>query len=162
MGEVYGAEDTHLNRHVALKLLPPAMACDAERLKRFRRGARAVAALSHTNIVTICSIEESEAGHFITMELVEGDSHESLIPDDGLPLEWVLEITEPLIRALAAAHDKGITRRNLKPANIMMTADGVVKILDFGLAKLHADSGDTSEPEPATQDEIAKSIVDAL
>jgi TolB-like protein/Tfp pilus assembly protein PilF len=135
MGEVYRATDTKLGRDVALKVLPAEMARDAERLARFQREARAVAALNHPNIVTIFSVEESEGIHFLTMELVEGKSLDRLIPSGGLPADKIVEIAQALSGALAAAHDKGIIHRDLKPANVMVTDEGRVKVLDFGLAK---------------------------
>ena len=136
MGEVYRARDSRLGRDVALKLLPPEMATDPNRLKRFQREARAVAALNHPHIVTIHSVEEAEGRHFLTMELVEGVALSQLIPSEGLPLDKLLELAIPLADALAAAHEKGIVHRDLKPANIMVAEDGSVKLLDFGLAKL--------------------------
>ena len=146
MGEVYLAEDTRLNREVALKVLPADVADNERRLQRFKREAQAVAALNHPNIVTIYSIEEAPDGHFMTMELVRGKSLDKLITGDGLSIEKVIEIAEPLVRALSAAHQRGITHRDLKPANIMITDDGVVKILDFGLAKLSTpDDSDSGE-----------------
>ena len=140
-GEVWVAEDTKLNRKVALKVLPEAMASDTSRLSRFRREAQAVAALNHPNIVTIYSIEHEGTLHFIAMELIEGKSLDKIITGDGLSAARVVEIAVPLSRALGAAHARGITHRDLKPANIMLNQDGVVKILDFGLAKLAFDSG---------------------
>ncbi|MDX1645134.1 MAG: protein kinase [Thermoanaerobaculia bacterium] len=151
MGQVFVAEDTNLHRKVALKILPAEMAGSQDRLERFRREAQAVAALSHPNIVTIYSIEDSEAGHFITMELVDGKSLDELISGDGLSLERTLEIAEPLVKALAAAHQRGITHRDLKPANIMLTGDGTVKILDFGLAKLTRGGDSDSHEDLPTQ-----------
>ncbi len=135
MGEVYRAIDTKLGRAVALKVLPAAMARDPERLARFEREARAVAALNHPHIVTLHSVEEDGGITFLTMELVEGDSLADRIPHGGLPLDQILSIGAALSDALAAAHDKGIVHRDLKPANVMLTADGRVKVLDFGLAK---------------------------
>ncbi len=135
MGEVYRATDTKLGRDVALKVLPAEMAGDPERLARFRREARAVATLNHPHIVTIFSVEEADGIHFLTMELVEGQSLDRLITGDGLPLERILEIAGALAEALTAAHEKGIVHRDLKPANVMVTGDGRVKVLDFGLAK---------------------------
>src|SRR5580704_6789522 len=99
MGEVYRATDTKLGRDVALKLLPHEMACDPERLARFRREARAVATLNHPHIVTIFSVEEVDGVHFLTMELVEGQSLDRLIPDGGLPVERILEIAGALADA---------------------------------------------------------------
>jgi serine/threonine protein kinase len=135
MGEVYRATDSKLGREVALKVLPPDMARDPERLARFQREARAVAALNHPHIVTIYSVEESDGVHFLTMELVEGQPLDHRIPESGLPVQQIVEIAGALADALAAAHDKGIVHRDLKPANVMVTEEGRVKVLDFGLAK---------------------------
>ena len=135
MGEVYRATDTKLGRDVALKVLPMEVASDPERLARFQREARAVAALNHPNVVTLYSVEESEGVHFLTMELIEGQSLDRLISSNGLPAERVIEIAGAMAEALSAAHEKGIVHRDLKPANVMVTNDGRVKVLDFGLAK---------------------------
>jgi TolB-like protein len=135
MGEVYRANDKKLGRDVALKVLSAQMAHDPNRLARFQREARSVAALNHPHIVTIFSVEEAEGVHFLTMELVEGQSLERLIPAGGLPVERIVEIASALADALTAAHEKGIVHRDLKPANVMLTDDGRVKVLDFGLAK---------------------------
>jgi len=143
MGEVFEAEDTRLGRRVALKVLPASFASDAGRLERFRREARAVAALNHPNVVTIHSVEEAEGIHFLTMELVDGRTLASLIPADGLPLPRFREIAVALVDAVAAAHQKGIVHRDLKPANVMVTAEGRVKVLDFGLAKLRHPGDDS-------------------
>src|SRR5882757_10002405 len=135
MGEVYRASDAKLGRDVALKVLPAEMAYDPERLARFRREAKALAQLDHPNIVTIHSVEESDGVHFLTMQLVEGQPLDRLIPTGGLPVERIIEIASALGDALAAAHEKGIVHRDLKPANVMVTNEGRVKVLDFGLAK---------------------------
>jgi serine/threonine protein kinase len=135
MGEVYRATDTKLGRDVALKVLPAEMARDPQRLMRFQREARAVAALNHPHIVTIFSVEEADGIHLLTMELVEGQSLDRLIPEGGFPIERIVDIATALAGALAAAHEKGIVHRDLKPANVMVTSDGRVKVLDFGLAK---------------------------
>jgi serine/threonine protein kinase/tetratricopeptide (TPR) repeat protein len=135
MGEVYLAEDKKLKRRIALKVLPPHMASAPEALARFRREAVAIAALNHPNIVTIHSIEESEGVHFLTMEVVDGKSLAELIVTGGMSLPALLDIAIPLARALAAAHERGITHRDLKPQNVMIANDGTVKILDFGLAR---------------------------
>jgi len=135
MGEVYRATDTKLQRDVALKVLPPDTAADPDRLARFQREARAVAALNHPHIVTIFSVEESDGIHFLTMELIEGQSLDRLMPPGGLPAAQIIEIAKAVADALSAAHEKGIVHRDLKPANVMVTHEGRVKILDFGLAK---------------------------
>jgi serine/threonine protein kinase/Tol biopolymer transport system component len=136
MGEVYAAEDTKLHRLVALKILPPAMAADPDRLSRFRREAQAIAALNHPNVVMVYSVEEDAGRHFLTMELVEGDTLTTLQRPDGLPLRSWLAITRALVDAIAAAHAQGVVHRDLKPSNVMVATDGRVKVLDFGLAKL--------------------------
>jgi predicted ATPase len=136
MGEVYRATDTKLGREVALKILPPEMAVSPERVERFRREAKALAALDHPGIVTVHSVEEAEGVHLLTMQLVEGQPLSELIPAGGLELGRVLEIGTALAQALAAAHEKGIVHRDLKPGNVMVTTDGRVKVLDFGLAKV--------------------------
>src|SRR5208282_130286 len=143
MGEVYRATDTKLGREVALKVLPAEMARDPQRLARFQREARVVAALNHPHIVTIFSVEEADSVNFLTMELVEGQPLDRLIPKQGFPLERLIEIVIPLAEALSAAHEKGIVHRDLKPANVMLTGEGRVKVLDFGLAK------ETRAAEPA-------------
>jgi adenylate cyclase len=136
MGEVYRAHDPRLGRDVALKVLPADMAGDPARLERFTREARAIAALNHPHIVTIYSTEEADGLRFITMELVEGQALDALIPADGLSLARFLELALPLADALTAAHLRQITHRDLKPANVMVTNDGRVKVLDFGLARV--------------------------
>jgi Tol biopolymer transport system component len=142
MGDVYAAEDTKLGRTVALKILPPEMAADPERRARFEREARAVAALNHPNIVTIHSVEEADGVHFITMELVEGKTLSELIPKGGSELAQFLDRAVALTDAVSAAHKRGITHRDLKPDNVMLSDDGRVKVLDFGLAKLRGAATD--------------------
>jgi TolB-like protein len=135
MGEVYRARDPRLGRDVALKILPAHMATDRDRLARFHREARAVAALNHPNVVTLYSVEESDGVHFLTMELVDGQPLDAVMSPTGMPVERAVEVAAAVADAVAAAHDKGIIHRDLKPANIMITRDGRVKVLDFGLAK---------------------------
>jgi serine/threonine protein kinase/tetratricopeptide (TPR) repeat protein len=147
MGEVYRARDLRLGRDVAIKVLPADVTRDADRLNRFRREAKSLAAVDHPNIVTVFSVEEAQVigfdiVHFLTMQLVEGQSLDQLIPDRGLPLERILDISAAIADALAAAHDKHIVHRDLKPANVMVAGDGRVKVLDFGLAKDLTESGD--------------------
>ena len=148
MGVVYRAEDSELGREVALKLLPAEMADNPKRLERFRREAKAVAAINHPNIVTIHSIESVETTHFLTMELVEGESLARLIPPGGMPLAKVFDIAIPLADALSSAHERGIVHRDLKPANVMITEENRIKVLDFGLAKLVEDP-DSGTGDPA-------------
>jgi Tol biopolymer transport system component len=136
MGEVFLAEDTSLDRKVALKVLPEALSSNEERCQRFEREAKAVAALNHPNIVTIHSVEEAEGVHFITMELVRGKRLSEILPRGGLALPRFLELAIPITEGVSAAHEQGITHRDLKPDNIMVTDTGQPKILDFGLAKL--------------------------
>ena len=135
MGDVYIAEDTELGRKVALKVLPPEMAESEERRARFKREAQAIAALDHPNIVQVFSVEQAQGIHFITMQLVRGKTLTELLPKSGFPLNQFFDIAIPLADAVAAAHQEGITHRDLKPDNMMMGDDGRVKVLDFGLAK---------------------------
>ena len=142
MGEVYCAKDIKLGRDVALKVLPQSVASDAGRLNRFGREARALATLSHPNIVTIFSIDDTGGVPFFTMELVDGASLAATIPRGGMRLAQILGVALPVADALAAAHEKGIIHRDLKPANVMVDTSGRVRVLDFGLAKSvgrHAD-----------------------
>jgi tetratricopeptide (TPR) repeat protein/TolB-like protein len=136
MGEVYLAQDLDLKRSVALKILPPEVADDPERLARFRREAESLAAINHPNIVTIFSIEQVGDLHIMTMERIEGRGLDELLSEGDMPLDQLLDVGVALSKALAAAHEKGITHRDLKPANLMLTEDGRLKVLDFGLAKL--------------------------
>jgi Tol biopolymer transport system component len=136
MGEVYLAHDTKLGRDIAVKVLPNRLSTDRDDLERFAREARAVATLNHPNIVTIHSVEEADGVNFITMELVTGKTLGDIIPRGGLALDALLNIAIPLADAIGTAHDKSIIHRDLKPGNVMLTQDGRVKVLDFGLAKL--------------------------
>ncbi len=163
MGEVFRATDTRLGRDVALKVLPADMAAAHDpstgsgssraqprddRLERFRREARALATLDHPGIVTVYSVEESNGVHFLTMQLVEGETLDRVIPEGGLPARRIVEIGMALADALAAAHGKGVVHRDLKPANVMVARDGRVKVLDFGLAKV-ARPGTRAAVDPA-------------
>jgi serine/threonine protein kinase/Flp pilus assembly protein TadD len=136
MGVVYLARDTRLDRDVALKVLPQEFARDSAWLSRFQREAKVVAALNHPNIVTLYSIEESDGIPFLTMEFIEGQTLTAQLRSEGLPLSQILDLAVPITDALVAAHEKGIVHRDLKFANVMVTREGRVKVLDFGLAKL--------------------------
>jgi Tol biopolymer transport system component len=140
MGVVWKALDTKLDREIAVKILPEELAADPERLARFEREAKAVAALDHPNIVTLYSVEEAEGVHFITMGLVRGRSLTELIPKNGLPLGKFFDHAIALADAISAAHQQGITHRDLKPDNVMIGDDGRLKVLDFGLAKLREEA----------------------
>jgi serine/threonine protein kinase len=144
-GEVYLARDTKLGREVAIKLVSPCLANDPARLERFQREARALASLNHPNIVTIHSVEEAGGVHFLTMELLEGKTLSNLIDRRGLSIGEFFKLAIPLADALAAAHAKGISHRDLKPGNIMVVSEDRLKVLDFGLAKLHTEGPGEAE-----------------
>ncbi len=143
MGVVYLAQDTRLGRSVALKLLPQEALANPDSRARFEREAKVVAALSHPNIVTLYAVEEDEDIRYLTMELVDGQTLDELTPRDGFDPQQLLRLAVPLADAVAAAHLRGISHRDLKPGNVMVTKDGRVKVLDFGLAKALADDKDT-------------------
>src|SRR5580704_6382748 len=136
MGEVYRARDSRLGRDVAVKVLPEALARDAERLQRFETEARAVAALNHPNILSIHDIGTYNGAPYLVSECLEGHSLREELSGGALALRRAEEYAREIAQGLAAAHDKGIVHRDLKPENIFVTQDGRVKILDFGLAKL--------------------------
>jgi eukaryotic-like serine/threonine-protein kinase len=139
MGEVYQAHDTKLGRDVAIKVLPEAFAHDPERLSRFQREAKMLAALNHPNIATIHGLEQSGGTSYLVMELVSGETLQERVKREGpVPVEEALAIAKQIAEALEAAHEKGIIHRDLKPANVKLTPDGKVKVLDFGLAKAFA------------------------
>ncbi len=141
MGQVYRATDTRLKRQVAIKVLPPSLAADADRLARFQREAEVLASLNHPNIAAIYGLEESGGMTALVMELVEGDDLSQRIARGAIPLDDALPIAKQIADALEAAHEQGIIHRDLKPANIKVRADGTVKVLDFGLAKSDGASG---------------------
>jgi Tol biopolymer transport system component len=143
MGEVYRARDTRLQRDVALKLLPAGLSSDSDRLARFEQEARAAAALNHSNILAVYDVGSYESAPYIVSELLEGETLRERLGSGPLPARKAIEYAIQVARGLAAAHERGIVHRDLKPDNVFVTADGRVKILDFGLAKL-------TEREPAT------------
>ena len=138
MGEVYRATDTSLGREVAIKMLPPDVAGDEERLARFRREAHLLASLNHPNIGAIHGLEEAKGKPFLVLELVEGEDLKQRLDKGAIPVDEALEIATQIAEALEEAHEKGIVHRDLKPANVMLTPEGKVKVLDFGLAKAYA------------------------
>jgi serine/threonine protein kinase len=135
MGEVYRARDTKLGREVALKVLPEAVAHDAERMTRFRREAQVLASLNHPNIASIYGFEDSGSAHALVMELVEGPTLADRIAQGPIPLDEALPIARQIAEALEYAHERGIIHRDLKPSNVKLTTEGRAKLLDFGLAK---------------------------
>jgi hypothetical protein len=134
MGEVYRARDTRLAREVAIKVLPAALATDAESLARFEREARSVAALNHTNILAIHDIGQEGSVVYVVTELLEGSTLRDRLASGPVPPHRAVEVLVQIVRGLAAAHDRGVVHRDVKPENIFITRDGVVKILDFGVA----------------------------
>jgi len=135
MGEVWRARDANLGREVAVKVLPPALAQDQERIARFQREAKLLASLDHPNIAVIHGFDHVDGIHFLAMELVEGETLAERLKRGGPALEDTLDIARQVAEALEAAHDKGVIHRDLKPGNVMLRPDGSVKVLDFGLAK---------------------------
>jgi eukaryotic-like serine/threonine-protein kinase len=150
MGEVYRARDTRLGRDVALKILPESLSRDADRLHRFEQEARAIAALDHPNILAIHDIGEENGSPFIVSELLDGASLRAELENGALSQRKAVEYATQIAHGLSAAHDKGITHRDLKPDNIFIRRDGRVKILDFGLAKLSANSDTEAGGRTAT------------
>ena len=161
MGEVFRARDQRLGRDVAIKVLPQAVAGDADRLRRFEQEARSASALNHPNIVTIYDVGRTEGGvSWIAMELVEGASLRQLLAGGALAPKQTLSIGAQVAGGLAKAHDSGIVHRDLKPENVMVTSDGLVKILDFGLAKLApAPERDAESQAPTAMPQTSAGIV---
>src|SRR5512133_319748 len=151
MGVVYKARDTHLDRFVAIKVLPAEKVADPERKQRFVQEAKAASSLNHPNIITIYDIGQAEGVDFISMECVTGKTLDRLIPGRGMRLNEALKCAVQIADALARAHSAGIVHRDLKPGNIMVNEHGLVKVLDFGLAKL-------TEPTPAGEDESTRTM----
>jgi len=152
MGEVYRARDTRLGRDVAIKIVPHEFSALPDRLARCEREARMLAALNHPHIAAIYGIEDDEGIHALVLELVDGETLAERIARGPLPVTQALEIARQIADALDAAHEKGIVHRDLKPANIKITPEGVVKVLDFGLAKLEsAGSGQLAAGSPLTE-----------
>src|SRR5277367_2779461 len=136
MGEVFRARDTRLKREVAVKVLPPAVSSDPERLRRFEQEALATAALNHPNILAVFDIGTNDGAPYVVSELLEGETLRERLRSGPIPMRKALDHALQIAHGLAAAHEKGIIHRDLKPENLFITKDGRVKILDFGLAKL--------------------------
>src|SRR5262245_7868355 len=136
MGDVYQATDMKLGRSVAIKFLPEAFSHDRERVARFQHEARVLASLNHPNIAAIYGVEEINGRHFLVMELVPGETLADRIRGGAIPIEEALLIAKQIVEALEEAHERGIVHRDLKPANIKLKPDGVIKVLDFGLARM--------------------------
>ena len=150
MGEVYLAEDTKLDRQVALKILPPEVADDKDRMDRFVREAKSASALNQPNIITIYEIGETEGTHFIATEYIQGETLHTQLKQSPLELRAALDIAIQMASALDAAHRAGIIHRDIKPENVMIRPDGLVKILDFGIAKLTFKKTELTDEEAAT------------
>ena len=149
MGEVYLAQDTKLDRKVALKILPAQVAAERTRMNRFVQEAKAASALNHPNIITIYEIDETESGHLIATEFIDGETLRDRLRKAPMTASTALDIAAQVAAALAAAHQAGIIHRDIKPENVMVRADGLVKVLDFGLAKLTA--ANIGDPDAATR-----------
>jgi predicted ATPase/predicted Ser/Thr protein kinase len=159
MGVVYEAEDLKLGRHVALKFLPEELAEDPESLQRFRLEARSASALNHPNICTVYEVDEANGRAFIAMELVEGKTLRELLASGSLPMRKAIEIGAQVAEGLTKAHEAGIAHRDLKPENLMVSDDGFVKILDFGLAKLASPCGEQSGITTSTTPGLVRGTV---
>src|SRR5205807_9645087 len=150
MGEVYLAQDTRLGRQVALKRLAPRFTLDMESVRRFEQEARAASALNHPNIITIYEIGHSSRLHFITTEFIDGETLRHDLKGARRSLDEALDLAIQVASALSAAHAAGIVHRDVKPENIMLRRDGIVKVLDFGLAKITDPQSTTTGPEEVT------------
>jgi Tol biopolymer transport system component len=162
MGEVYRAHDTKLNRDVALKVLPPLVANDPDRLARFRREAQVLASLNDPHIAQIYGFEDSGDAHALVMELVDGPTLEARIAQGSLPIADALPIARQMAAALETAHEHGIVHRDLKPANVKARADGTVKVLDFGLAKAFGPEGSNAMVDDANSPTITTPAMTAM
>ncbi len=153
MGEVYLALDTKLDRKVAVKVLPAEVGADRTRMTRFVQEAKAASALNHPNIITIHEIDQTDSGHFIATEFIDGETLRERMRNAPMKVTEALDIATQIAGALAAAHAAAIVHRDIKPENVMLRRDGIVKVLDFGLAKLTerlpAESVDTQAPTRA-------------
>src|SRR5271155_6090061 len=145
MGEVYRARDARLGRIVAIKILPAGLSADSDRLRRFEREARSASALNHPDIVTIYELGRDGSTPYIAMELVEGKTLRELLAGGSMPIRKAIEMAAQVAEGLSKAHEAGIAHRDLKPDNLMLSHDGFVKILDFGLAKAVPATGEMED-----------------
>jgi eukaryotic-like serine/threonine-protein kinase len=158
MGVVYKARDTHLDRFVAIKVLPADRMADADRQRRFVQEAKAASALNHPNIVTVYDIASDQGTDFIAMEYIAGKSLAELIPRTGMRLADVLNYAVQISDALSKAHQEGIIHRDIKPGNIMVGEGGRVKVLDFGLAKLAEPAANSEDQNTRTLEEGTEDV----
>ena len=160
MGEVYRARDTRLHRDVAIKALPASLSADPERLARFQREARLLAALNHPNVAAIYGLEEAGGSPFLVMECVEGETLAARLAAGPLPVEDALAVGVQIAAGVAAAHDAGVIHRDLKPANVMVRPDGSVKVLDLGLARtVEVSGGDPSLSPTVTSGATGSGVI---
>jgi serine/threonine protein kinase len=155
MGEVYLAQDTQLERTVALKMLPANLAADRQRMQRFIQEAKAASGLNHPNILTVYEIGRAGPTHFIATEFIDGETLRQLLNARRIGMAEALDISVQIASALSAAHAAGIIHRDIKPENIMRRRDGIVKVLDFGLAKL----SERADPEQKVDAKAATAVL---
>ena len=160
MGEVYRARDTRLNRSVAIKILPEALASDPMRMQRFEQEARTVAALNHPNILSVYDVGVQAETPYLVMELLEGETLRERLNRGPLGVRKAVEVGLQIAHGLAAAHERGIVHRDLKPENIFVTKDGHTKLLDFGLAK--ANVGATKAKASGSMSDLTMATVQTL
>ena len=162
MGEVYRARDTRLNREVAVKVLPEHLANDPEALARFQREAKAVAALAHPNILVLYDVGSTASVHYAVTELLEGETLRERLSRGPLAWRKAAELGAAMAEGLAAAHSKGIVHQDVKPANIFLTSDGRVKILDFGLAQIRSAPSGSEETATVTVTEAGPAVMGTI
>jgi len=162
MDEVYRARDTKLNRDAAIKVLPAAFAQDEGGVARLRREAHLLASLNHPHIASIYGLEETNGALALALEFVEGDDLARRLGRGAIPVDEAIGYAKQLVEGLEAAHEKGIVHRDLKPANIKVTKDGVVKILDFGLAKAYEGDVGQAASDPSKSPTMARNGTEEL
>src|SRR4051795_7260660 len=159
MGDVYRARDARLARDVAIKVIPAALATDASRVRRFEQEARAAGQLNHPNILAVHDVGVHEGAPYIVTELLDGESLRSRLRAGALPARKAVDYARQIAEGLAAAHDKNIVHRDVKPDNLFITSDGRIKILDFGIAKLTAPSDEVGRHAAITAETEAGMVV---